>query len=182
MAIITITGTPGSGKSTLAKLLAKRLGYRHYSIGDLQRRLAVEHGMTLQELLDKNAKEEFTDRQVDEYQTSLGSEQEDFVIDSRLGFHFIPRSIKLFIDADERTRAERLLKRESVAENAESVEHAEEMNRERVENEQERYTKKYGVHPYEMEHYDLILDSTMTAPDGLVEEVLTKFPELKVGA
>jgi cytidylate kinase len=179
MPIITITGTPGSGKSTLAKLLAQRLGYQHYSMGDLQRKLAVEHGMTLQELLEKNATEEFTDKQVDEYQTKLGEDEDNFVIDSRLGFHFISQSIKLFIDADETIRAERLVQRESVAEEAKSVEHAIEMNKKRVENEQERYLKKYGVQPYDNEQYDLILNSSSMSPEALVAEILERFPELK---
>ncbi len=178
MAIVTITGTPGSGKSTLAKLLARRLGYGHYSIGDLQRKLAVQHGMTLQELLDKNAKQEFTDKQVDGYQTELGKSEDGFVIDSRLGFHFIPHSIKLFVDADELTRAKRLTQRESVAESANSVEHAKEMNRVRVANEKERYFAKYGVHPYDRKQYDLLLDSTHHLPDELVTQVLARFPEL----
>jgi cytidylate kinase len=44
--IITLSGYPGSGKSTAGKLLAAKLGYNRYSIGDLQRRLAAEHNLT----------------------------------------------------------------------------------------------------------------------------------------
>ena len=34
--IITISGLPGSGKSTIGKMLAKKLGYKFYSMGDLR--------------------------------------------------------------------------------------------------------------------------------------------------
>lgn len=179
MTIITITGTPGSGKSTIAQLLAKRLGYKHYSMGDLQRKLALKHGMSLAELQQKNLEGEFTDKEVDEYQTKLGEEEDSFVIDSRLGFHFIPESIKLFVDANEELRAKRLLERESVAERAESLEHAISLNRERVENEKLRYQQKYGIHPYRKEAYDLILDTTGKQGEEMVEEILAAFPELQ---
>ncbi len=180
MAIITITGTPGSGKSTLAKLLAKRLGYRHYSMGDLQRELAAKQGWTIGELNEANRKGQFdTDTYVDEHQRQLGKEQENFVIDSRLGFHFIPQSIKLFVDADPAERARRLDQRGSASDRAADSRHAEELNAQRVENEKERYTKRYGVHPYETERYDLLLDSTAKRPEELVAEIFETFPELK---
>lgn len=180
MAIITITGTPGSGKSTLAKRLAKHLGYDHFSMGDLQRELATKQGWTINELNEANRKGAFdTDTDVDMYQQQLGEERDDFVIDSRLGFHFIPQSIKLFVDAGPKERARRLHKRGSESDKARNIAHAEELNRQRIENEKERYTKRYGVHPYKREQYDLILDSTHASPEKLVEEILEKFPELK---
>ena len=48
--IVTISGTPGSGKSTVGKLIAKKLGLKHYSIGNLMRSMAKEKGLTLGEL------------------------------------------------------------------------------------------------------------------------------------
>ena len=38
--IITITGLPGSGKTSVAKHLAKHLHIKHYSMGDLFRKIA----------------------------------------------------------------------------------------------------------------------------------------------
>jgi cytidylate kinase len=40
--IITIAGTVGSGKSTVGRIIAKRLGLKHYSIGDLMREMAEQ--------------------------------------------------------------------------------------------------------------------------------------------
>jgi CMP/dCMP kinase len=182
MAIVTITGTPGSGKSTLAKLLAKRLGYQHYSMGDLQRKLAEDKGISIHELNKRNLDVQgYTDAEVDAYQTRLGKEEDRFVIDSRLGYHFIPSSFKLFVDADPGVRAHRLLQRQAVAETPVSVEHAEELNRERVKNETLRYSKIYGTHPYDAAHYDLVLDSTTLSPEQLVTKVLDTFPDLAIG-
>jgi cytidylate kinase len=179
MAIITITGTPGSGKSSLAKLLAKRLGYKHHSVGDLRRMFAAEKGITLSELNRRSETgEEDTDTSFDDHQQSLARE-DDVVIDSRLGFHFLPQSIKLFVDADETVRAHRLMMRDGVAESARSVEEAKRMNRARVESDRRRYHKYYGVDPFRMENYDLVLDSTRTTAEELAEQVLAQLPQLK---
>ena len=48
--IIVLGGRAGSGKSTIAKEVAKKLGYKHYSMGDLQRNIAKEKGISLLEL------------------------------------------------------------------------------------------------------------------------------------
>ena len=38
----TITGTPGAGKTSVAKVLAKRLGIKFYSAGDILEKMAAE--------------------------------------------------------------------------------------------------------------------------------------------
>ena len=175
MAIVTISGTPGSGKSTLGRLLAKRLGYAYHSIGELRRRFAAEKGVTIAELNRRSAAgEEDTDTAFDRFLASLGG-QDRIVVDARLGFHFLPHSIKLFVDADERVRAERLLARESIAERAATLAEAVRMNRERIASDQERYRKYYNLDPFRPEQYDLVLDSARKSPEELVEEVVTRF-------
>lgn len=176
MAIITITGTPGSGKSTLAKLLSQKLGWQHYSIGDVRRKFAATKGITLIELnrLSESGEED-TDTQFDEYQKNLGEKEDHFVIDSRLGFHFIPTSIKLFVDADERVRAKRVGSREGVAEAATDTDDALQRNLERTQSDKARYLKYYNVNPFEKKHYDLVLDSTAMSPEELVEQIISYF-------
>jgi len=180
MAIISLNGTPGSGKSTLAKLLAARLGYRYYSIGELRRKHAQKQGLTLAEYNRRSeAGEEDTDTEFDDYQKQLGKEEDGFVIDSRLGWHFIPGSIKLLLDADEQVRAERLHSRESVAESASNIDEAIAMNARRMASDTARYEKYYQLDPWNTEHYDLVLDSTSKTPEELVAQIIEKFPALK---
>ena len=73
--IITIAGTAGSGKSSVGKLLAKRLNYKHYSMGDLQRNIAEEQGISLLELSKLEEKDRSIDEEVDQRQISLGREE-----------------------------------------------------------------------------------------------------------
>ena len=98
--IITISGKPGSGKSTVAELIAKRLSLKHYSIGNFMREIAKEKGISLLELGKIAEKERWVDDELDKRQIELGGREDGFVIDSRLGFHFIPKSVKIFLDVN----------------------------------------------------------------------------------
>ncbi len=180
MAIVTIVGTPGSGKSTLAKMLATKLGYKHYSMGDLRREMATERGMSLAEMNQRSESgEEDTDTPVEQHLKELGQKENDFVVDCRTGPLMIPKSIKIYIDADERVRADRLLHSYRIAEEAHSIEEAMAMNKARVESGSMRYKKYYDFDPWDTKHYDLVLDSTNTGPDELLQQVLEKFPVLQ---
>ncbi len=56
--IIAIHGQAGSGKSSISKLLARRLGYKRYSVGGLRREIAKKHGLTLAQLNKVGEKQE----------------------------------------------------------------------------------------------------------------------------
>lgn len=170
--IITISGTPGSGKSTIAKILARKLGYKHYSTGDFMREIAKKRKLTLEEIGEVAKTDMSIDKELDERQQRLGKTEDNFVIDGRLSFHFIPHSVKLFIDADITARAERIFKdvkkglrkEEQVATIPDMMEKLEK----RRSVEMERYKQHYDMrHPYDSKNYDLMIDTTkMTAEQG----------------
>ena len=92
-----------------------------------------------------------------------------------MAWHFVPNSIKVFITADERVRAERILNdgtRGSV-ENFDKIEETISSINSRMKSENERYKKYYGVDNLDMSNYDLILDSSNKSPDELAEEIVT---------
>jgi cytidylate kinase len=43
--IITISGLPGSGKTTVARMVAERIGFRHYSAGNMRGEMAIKTRM-----------------------------------------------------------------------------------------------------------------------------------------
>ena len=96
--IITISGALGSGKSTVAKILVQKFNLKHYSTGDFMREIAVKRGITLLELSKLAETDKSIDEELDERQIKLGEEEDNFIIDARLGWHFIPNSIKIFLD------------------------------------------------------------------------------------
>lgn len=176
--IITISGMPGSGKSTVAKLLALRLGYKRYSMGDLRGKMAMERGMTIDELNKLGEHEDWTDREPDEYQARLAKTEDNFVIDSLLGFYFIPHSFKLFIDVDPRAGAERVFKNQRPDEPPmKTVKTTQTMLARRAAETDARFKKYYHVSYQDHSHYDLVLDSTNQTPEALVAQILAALPK-----
>lgn len=175
--IITISGTPGSGKSTVGKIIAERLKLNHYSTGDLMRAIAKDRGVSLEQLgkIADNDNGEI-DRQLDDRQVSLGKNGDNFVIDGRLSFHFIPNSVKIFIDATIEERARRIYS--DIVNNLRPSETAESLkdeiskisNRELVE--KKRYQQYYQLNPFDKTNYDLVIDSTDLSINEVVEKIL----------
>lgn len=162
----------------MAKLLATQLGYKHYSLGDLRGKMAMERGMTIDELNELGKREDWTDHEPDEYQKTLGKKEDNFVIDSRLGFYFIPHSFKLFLDVDPRVAAERVFKNQRPDEKScKTVEELENRLRDRAHNDDARYTQYYRISFQDRSHYDLVLDSTTQTPEALVAQILAALPK-----
>jgi CMP/dCMP kinase len=171
--IISISGSAGSGKSSVATLLAQRLGYKHYSTGDIRRSMATKMGLSLKEFNALGEKEAFTDKEVDDYQRELGKKEDNFVIDGRLGFHFIPHSIKIFLDADVRIRAQRVFKAFRKDEHFRDVEQAMQEIEKREQSDIRRYQKYYGINHFEKSQYDHVIDTSSKIPAQIVEEIVT---------
>jgi len=88
--IITISGYPGSGKSTVADILAKELDLTRYSVGNYRRDMAKQQELSLKEFNKLGEKESWTDTYADEWQKQIGKEEDNFIIDGRLSYYFIP--------------------------------------------------------------------------------------------
>jgi len=177
--IITISGQAGSGKSTAAKLLAKKLRMKHYSVGDLRRKMALERGMTLAQLNRLGEKEIFTDKEADDYQRELGRKEDNFVIDGRLSFHFIPHSVKIFLTADLKVRTKRVFSDERKTEKFHSLEEVEKALVEREKSDIKRYKKYYGINSFDTKYYDLVIDTTRLGPNQVVEKIIKFLKERK---
>ena len=122
---ITISGKAGSGKGTIAKLLSKKLKLKHYSIGDLMRVMATEKNLSLLELNKLAEKDKSIDFELDNKLKELGKTKDNFVVDGRLTSFFISNAeIRVFLDADEKVRAQRILKDKRQHEKSKSLKEA----------------------------------------------------------
>jgi predicted cytidylate kinase len=174
--IITISGVPGSGKSTVARILAQRLHLKHYSTGDFMREMARKRNISLEELGDLAKIDPSIDKELDERQIALGKEEDNFIIDGRLSYHFIPHSIKVFIDVDVEEGARRILK-DSLSglrkeEQAATLQEMVNAIKKRIAVEQERYRNYYGLNPYDKTQYDIVVDSTHISAEDVAEKIV----------
>ena len=173
--IITISGTPGSGKSTVAKILAKNLGYEYVSIGRILRDKALERGVELIEMQHLAEQDPSLDKETDDYQKELAQSGKNLVVEGRTGFHFIPESFKVLIDADIKERAKRILQDARAVEKVHNPEEAIKEIQERQVSNETRYKKYYGFDYRDKKHYNLVIDSTsidQEAVGGKILEVL----------
>lgn len=180
--IITITGIPGSGKTTVVKHLSETLGVPWYSVGDLRGKMAKERGITIDELNTLGETEAFTDKEVDDYQKSLGLSLESFVIDGRLSWYFIPTSFKVFLDVDPTIGAKRIFGASQKGERADeqsyqSVEEVKRFISDRIASDARRYQKYYGVDFLDRNHYDLVVDTSNLTSQQVVDQILSHVPK-----
>ena len=171
--IISISGYPGSGKSTVRGILAMRLGYKEYSIGDLRGKLAIERGLTIDELNALGEIESWTDKDVDEYQRKLGEIEDNFVIDGRTSFYFIPNSFKVFLKVDVEEGARRIMMSHRPDEPfVDSLSKKVEQIKARVESDCRRYMQYYGVDMSDESVFDMVIDTTNQLPDKVADQIL----------
>lgn len=176
--ILTIAGPPGSGKDTVAQILADDLGYELVSMGNIRRIAAENKGMTIEEFNEWSSNNSLEgDEYFDESQKVIGRKKNNFIMVSRLGWHFIPHSVKIYVDVDERIGAKRIFEQKQ-HDNARNelqvltIDDQEKLNKERVNNDIDRYNHLYKLNPYKKENYNVVIDSSNMSPGEVAKQIL----------
>lgn len=120
------------------------------------------------------------DHILDDRQKKMGAEADNFIIDGRLAFHFIPHAVKIFLQVESHEAAKRIFHDETRVwvETHFNIEAAAANIEIRRNSEDERYMKYYGIHIYDMKLYDIVVDTTDKTPEQVYEKVLS---EIKKG-
>lgn len=179
--IITLSGKPGSGKSSTADRVAELLGYTRYSAGDLVRSQIRKKKITLDEFNKMATDDHQLDHAIDEELRNL-RDQKDIVIDSRLGFYWIPESFKVYLDLDIDVATARIYKdtvnnelRESGANQSSSIQDVQRLVQARLENEKQRFRTLYGINPYSNSNFDLIINTSRHSPQTVALTVFDTY-------
>lgn len=177
--IITMAGDIASGKGTVTSLLKQELGYEIYKNGEYVRKLAKEMNMSIVEFQEYlNAHEEI-DRQIEKSASIYAAENDNLIIDARLGFYAVPHSFKVYLRVDLKEAARRAyndaLRKDT--EQYKSIEEAMKDIKYRYEQENMRYLKTYGVKRDDMSNYDLVIDTTEMTPEQVADKILTEYKE-----
>ncbi|MFE9957922.1 AAA family ATPase [Micromonospora sp. NPDC005299] len=179
---IVFNGDLGSGKSTVSVEIAKRLGLRRVSVGDLYRQMAQERQMTALQLNLHAELDQAVDGYVDQLQRDIAASGESLVMDSRLAWHFFTDALKVHMITEPTEAARRVLARPSgPAESYTSMEEAKAKLRERSESERSRFILRYGVDKARLRNYDLVCDTTRATPEQVIQHVVDVY-EGRLGA
>ncbi len=168
---ITLTGNLGSGKSTLSKILEADYGYEIFSTGKVIRKIAEEHGLSVLEMNELMNKDPKYDHEIDDTTARISRENPDksILFDSRLAWHFVEKSFKVFLSVSLDVAANRVKADASrgEVESYATLEDAKQNLKKRAETEDVRYKELYGIEYFNYSNYNLVLDSTDCAPEIL---------------
>lgn len=179
---ITLSGELGSGKSTVANYLISKMPFKIVSAGLLFRQLAAKHGMSAKEFNEFIESDPKYDHYVDDTMAELGRTDEKIIFDSRMAWHFVPSSFKIYLYVDVDTATERIFN--DVGRVSESYTDKATARREiidRRKSELLRYQNFYHCNLDDYSNYDLIVDTSHATREEVNELVFNSFKAFDEG-
>lgn len=171
MVRITVSGPPGSGTTTVSKLLEEKLDVQHVYAGDIFRKLAEKHDMSLEQFGAYCEDHPEVDKELDEYQRKT-LHSGDIILEGRIAGWIAYKNdipaLKVFLTADEETRVERIVNREQGDFKARKQE-----IRKREKSEAKRYKEYYDIDVKDTSIYDLVVDTTEKKPEEITKIIIS---------
>ncbi len=169
---LTITGKLGSGKSTICKILAQKHGFKIYSTGEIQRKIALDIGVSTLELNELMRKDSKYDDLIDNETIRISKEcgDENIIFDSRMAFYFVENAYDIFATIDPVEAARRVML--SPRGNEETyVDQVDAQNKllERSRLENVRFKEIYQIDNLDYSNYNLVIDTSWNTPENLAD-------------
>ena len=179
---ITLSGELGSGKSTVANYLISKMPFKIVSAGLLFRQLAAKHGMSAKEFNEFIENDPKYDHYVDDTMAELGRTDEKNIFDSRMAWHFVPSSFKIYLYVDVDTATERIFNDVGrVSESYSDKATARQEIIDRRKSELLRYQNFYHCNLDDYSNYDLIVDTSHATREEVNELVYNSFKAFDEG-
>jgi len=176
--ILTISGLHGTGKSTVGKLIAKKLGIKYYSTGQIFRDLAKEMNLTLEDFTEYVENNPNIDKRLDDKIIDIANKG-DVIIDSQLSAYILKSiaDFKILLTCPLEIRVRRITERDNASYNEKLKE-----TLLREESELERFKKLYNIDLNDAEKngkiYDLIIDTGNLTVEEISEKILSAVKKL----
>ena len=169
---IAISGRSGCGNTTICKILADSLNLQF--INFTFRSLAKEKNLDFNTVLELASKDDAWDREIDTRQIQIARESSGCVLGSRLAIWLLNEAdLKIYLNAEPETRAERIAKREGG-----DTREVAAFTAKRDRQDHERYLRIYGIDTDNYSFADLVIDTDNINPKQIAEIITEKINEL----
>ena len=177
MMLFSINGQLGSGKSAVCDILKEKYNFLVFSTGGLHRQLAKERGLTSVQFNELIKNDPAVDEMIDRACIRFSEENKgkNIVFDSRLAWHFVENTFKIFLVVAPSTAANRVFKTRIVEERYRTKEDALAELTYRRELENERFIKTYGVDCNNYGNYDIIIDTSSLEVEQVVQFIMETY-------
>jgi len=166
---ITISGGVASGKSTIGKLLAKELDYEYISLAKKTREIAKSKGLNISEFQKYRIQNSLLDKEIDKLFSKECNNKSNLIIDYRLGYKFIPKSFKVFLNVTKEAVIKRLKNTNRKNETYKTLQSREESFR-------KQFYNNYGIINYEeTSNYDMVINVDNKSPIEITNDIIALF-------
>ncbi|WP_308764123.1 AAA family ATPase [uncultured Bacteroides sp.] len=175
---ITITGSLGSGKSVVSSILKDHLGLEIESIGSLLRKMAQKYGMSTIDFNKYMETHPEFDHELDDLVKKQGLSVTPKIFDSRLAWHFIPQSFKVYLYVEDEIAAKRVFNdSRRINEKYSNVQVAKLNIVQRRNSEVHRFKVQYNVDLEDLANYDLIIDTSYSTPTEIANIIISIYKQ-----
>jgi predicted cytidylate kinase len=164
---ILLSGLSGTGSTTAARRIAADLGLDYIYGGQIFRNMAVERGISLEDLAELLEYDPATESEIDQRLIAAGIANDNILIEGRTIGWIFPRdipAIRIWLTCNLQERLRRVQGREHHPRSAENL-----LRREASDN--RRYRALYGIEPEDYSPFDLVLDTTNLSVDEVVRHI-----------
>jgi len=173
---ITISGSLGSGKSAVSSILKEKLELEVESVGSILRKMAQNYGMSTNDFNKYIENHPEVDYELDEFVRKEGLKITPKIFDSRLAWHFIPQSFKVFLYVKDDIAAKRVFNdtkrvNEQYENESDTLFHIIERRKSEV----FRYKKQYNLELENLYNYDLVIDTSYSLPEEIANKIISNF-------
>jgi cytidylate kinase len=163
---IVLSGTAGSGKSRTGMMLAEKLKFPFLSMGNFSRSYAeTNYGMDIVSFQQLCSTDPGIDDALEKAFIQMCNNEQQAVIDYRLGFYFIPGAFSVLLTVTDHEAIRRVKAGNRLNEDAHTIP---ERNRKM----RERFLKTYGLDFTAPENYTLVVSTDNKSPESICDLIL----------